>query len=324
MLTRGGYSYPQTVRPVEGLIAPPRLEDEVRRPSVLLALVQLLRPRQWVKNLACFAGLVFSGQLFVAGQILHAAIAFATFSAMASAIYILNDFLDRDKDRNNPRTAQRPLASGTLPLWLAGIAFIALLIAAGAGTFTLGWKSTLMLGGYAILNICYSLRLKQTVIADVMCIALGFVIRVLFGVYAVEVQPTAWIVLCMFFLALFMGFGKRKAELAAHGENSPAIRPVLHKYNLNFLDLMLGMSATMTIICYALFTVAAHKNPSLLVTIVPVVYCVTRYLLQVLVSPHGESPEVLLLKDRRMGAGILCWVGLCVVILYGNIQLFVE
>src|SRR5215207_2567585 len=104
VLSRGGYSYPQTVRPVAGLVAPAPLVNEVVQPSVAAALVRQLRPRQWVKNLACFAGLIFSGQLFVVGQVMHALVAFATFSAMASAIYILNDYLDREKDRKNPRT----------------------------------------------------------------------------------------------------------------------------------------------------------------------------------------------------------------------------
>ncbi len=297
------------------------LDDQCLRPAPGRALVQQLRPRQWVKNLACLAGVIFSGRLLVPEHLLQAGLAVASYSAASSAIYIFNDFCDREKDRRNPRTASRPLASGTLPLWLAGLAFATLLGFASASALALGTGCVLTLASYAILNISYSLRLKQAVIADVMCIALGFVLRVLYGVYAVGVLPTAWIILCMFFLALFLGFGKRKAELAALGEDSVNARPVLQKYSLAFLDLMLAISATLTIVCYALFTVVPSRNPTLILTIVPVVYCMTRYLLQIMVHTQGESPDGVLLTDWRMGVGILSWLGLCVAILYGNIHL---
>jgi 4-hydroxybenzoate polyprenyltransferase len=289
---------------------------------VLAALAEELRPPQWVKNLTCLAGVLFSGQLFQAQQTLRAGLAFAAFCAVSSAAYILNDYLDREGDRRNPRTARRPLASGALPVWVAGVAFGVLLALGAAAACLLGQACAVVLACYAALNVGYSCRLKQVVVADVMCIALGFVMRVLAGVYAVGARPTAWIVLCMFFLALFLGFGKRKAELGAHGVQSPHIRPVLHKYTLGFLDLLLGMSATMTVLCYALFTVAGRDNPTLVVTILPVVYCVMRYLLLVVAHQRGESPDALLLADAPLGMGILCWVALCVAVLYGNLQLF--
>lgn len=289
-----------------------------------LALWVEMRPKQWVKNLACLAGLVFSGRLFLSESIGRGLAGFGAFCCASSALYIVNDFFDRGRDRLNPRTAGRPLASGDLPFWLALVACLALIAAAGAASWQLGAGCVAIIALYAAMNVVYTLRLKQTVIADVMCIALGFVLRVLYGVYAVAAVPTAWIVLCIFFLALFLGFGKRKAELLAHGANSASIRPVLRKYRGNFLDLMLGMSATMTILCYALFTVASQKNPTLIVTIVPVVYCVTRYLLQIMVNGRGESPDEILLSDKLMWLGILAWLALCVIILYAQVNLFVD
>jgi 4-hydroxybenzoate polyprenyltransferase len=288
------------------------------------ALVRQLRPRHWVKNFACLAGLIFSGQLLAPEAVGRAGLGFVVFCAVASAVYIVNDFIDRGRDRLNPRTAHRPLASGALPVWLALAVAAVLALAASAGAALLGTPCLALAGLYAALNVFYSLKAKRTVIADVFCIALGFVLRVLFGAFAVAAPPTAWIVLCMFFLALFLGFGKRRAELSALGDDSSRARAVLGKYRVEYLDLLLGVTAALTVLSYALFTVAAHRNPTLVVTVVPVVYCVFRYLLLVVVHRLGESPEEVLLGDRMLWVGIAAWVALCVAVLYGGLHLFVE
>jgi decaprenyl-phosphate phosphoribosyltransferase len=177
---------------------------------------------------------------------------------------------------------------------------------------------------YLALTTGYTLWLKHVVIADVICIALGFVLRVIFGVYAVQVQPTAWIAGCMFFLALFLGFGKRKAERDRANHDPQRIRPVLADYQQDSMAVLLAMSGAMTIISYSLFTVASHRNPTLLVTVVPVAYCVMRYLMQVMLHGRGESPESIVLSDVPLWIGILTWLGLCVAILYGDLHLFAE
>src|SRR5262249_49853317 len=133
-------------------------------PVAVRALVAELRPVQWVKNLACLAGLIFSGRLFIAQHEAQAVLGFWSFCFASSAVYILNDYLDREKDRLNPRTAGRPLASGDLPLWLAGIGFLVMVGAAGAGAARLGTSCVLTLAVYGLLNILYSLRLKEIVI----------------------------------------------------------------------------------------------------------------------------------------------------------------
>jgi 4-hydroxybenzoate polyprenyltransferase len=291
---------------------------------VARALLVELRPVQWVKNLACLAGLIFSGRLFVARSEAHAALGFWSFCFASSAVYILNDYLDREKDRLNPRTASRPLASGDLPVGVAAAAFLALVAAALAGAAFLGPPCVLVIATYGLMNVFYSMRLKEIVIADVMCIALGFVLRVLFGVYAVGVLPTPWIALCMFFLALFLGFAKRRAELSGLAKDSAQVRPVLAKYDVNYLNMLLVMSATTAVLCYALFTVASHKNPTLIVTVVPVVYCVNRYLLQVVLYHRGASPDKILLSDKRLWVGIGAWLLAYIAITYGNIQLFSQ
>ena len=137
-----------------------------------------------------------------------------------------------------------------------------------------------------------------------MCIALGFVLRVLFGVYAVQVLPSPWIILCMFSLALFLGFGKRKAELNDLGDGAPAARSVLRKYSPEYIDMVLGVTATITILTYMLFTVSSQHDPTLVLSVVPVVYCVLRYAQQVMVYRLGQSPEALFLQDKMMWVGV--------------------
>lgn len=304
--------------------APPPPHGPRTPATVLKALVSELRPAQWVKNLTCLAGLIFSGRLFGLRHELHAAAGFWAFCCASSAVYILNDFIDREKDRLNPRTAGRPLASGALPVGVAAAAFLALLLAAGATAAALGPACLVVVLTYGTMNVLYSVRLKHIVIADVMCIALGFVLRVLFGVYAVGVLPTPWIALCMFFLALFLGFAKRKAELARLAHDSAHVRPVLAKYDLTYLNMLLMMSATMAILSYALFTVTSHRNPTLIVTVVPVVYCVNRYILQVILHGRGASPDKILMSDKRLWVGILGWLVAYVAITYGDIQFFAH
>lgn len=292
--------------------------------QVLYALVRQLRPRQWTKNLVCLAGLIFSGLLFHPSAIARALLAVLVFCCVASAIYILNDALDLKRDRTNPRTARRPLASGVLPLWIAALAGYVFLVAGILTAFSLGHACGVVVVLYLLINLLYCFGLKHQVVADVMCIALGFVLRVLLGVYAVGVLPTVWIVTCMFFLALFLGFAKRRAERASLEADSPHARPVLQKYQIGYLDILLAMSATITILCYALFTVTSQKNPTLIITVLPVVYCITHYLMHVMSGGRAQSPEELLLSDRALWLGVLAWVGLCVLILYLDVHLFVE
>ncbi len=300
-----------------------RAPEQRRRRNLLQAIVAELRPKQWVKNLVCFAGLIFSGQLFVFEANLLALFGFAAFCCAASSIYIVNDILDRKKDRNNPRTSSRPIASGDLSVTVALLVMLVLAGTALVVSAMLATSCLIVVASYWVMNVLYSVRLKQTVIADVMCIALGFVLRVVYGVYAIGEMPTAWIVICMFFLALFLGFAKRKAELS-NIVDSTQFRPVLGKYQVNYLDILLAMAATMAILSYGLFTVSSHANPTLIVTIVPVVYCVMRYMLKVIQEGYGESPEKLLLSDMMMWIGIIIWLVLCVVIMYWDVRLFVE
>ena len=294
--------------------------------SRLLGLVEASRPKQWIKNLACFAGLVFSGLLFHERPLVRAFASFGGFCLAASSVYLLNDVCDRDLDWANPSKRKRPVASGVVPAqWALGASAVLMFVA-----LVSGWMLSPICAGlmatYLVTNVAYSVRLKHAVLLDVGVIAFGFVLRVLYGVYAVEVKPTSWIVLCMFFLALFLGFAKRRGEMARmDAEEEPFRRPVLAKYRTSFLDMQLGMTATMAILCYALYTVTRHPgNASLVVTVPLVTYGVLRYMLLVMVHGEGDAPEKLLVSDRvLLGIGVL-WVLLCVAILYTKVNLFAN
>jgi 4-hydroxybenzoate polyprenyltransferase len=297
----------------------------------LQGLVRSMRPRHWIKNLACFAGLIFSGKLAEgAPAVGRAALAFASFCLAASSIYLVNDVFDRQFDRVNPSKRGRPIASGQTPVSWALSAAVALFAFALALSWPLGPRCLAVLACYTGLSVAYSARLKHTVLLDVFCIALGFVLRVIHGVYAVGVErPTTWIVLCMFFLALFLGFCKRRSELNhsrasrnLDSNHAHAKRPVLGKYDIEFLDKMLIVTATMAILCYALYTSTGRPdNPSLAVTVPLVAYGVFRYLFMVTVLGSGETPEVQIFSDRVSIAIVALWAILCGVIIYGDIHI---
>ena len=302
--------------------SPTAVNGTGRAARVACALVRVLRPRQWIKNTACLAGLIFSGALFQQDAQLAALAVTAMFCAAASSIYILNDLCDRNSDRQNPRTADRPIASGALPVGAAVFGCLCCLAIAGALACRLGHACAAVLGVYLTMNLAYCFWLKHAVLVDVMVIALGFVCRVLAGVYALQARPTVWIVLCVFFLALLLAVAKRRGELAALDDLAAFHRPVLAQYTLPFLDVLMSVTATMTIACYALYTVEARDhNPSLVVTVPPVAYGIARYLLLVM-GRRIEAAEEILTRDKGLIAAVLSWVSLCVLIIYGEVHLF--
>lgn len=285
-------------------------------------LVAASRPRQWVKNLACSAGLIFSGRLFEWVAVGDAALATLGFCLASSSVYLLNDVCDRRDDAANPRKRTRPIASGVVPVGLALIASAILALAALASTAPLPRPCTWILAAYLAMTAGYSLRLKHTVLLDVILIALGFVLRILDGVYAVSVPPSPWIVLCMFFLALFLGFAKRRSELGRGEDADPRRRPVLVKYRTDFLDQLLGMTATTAILCYTLYTLLGRPGGETLVVTVPlVVYGIYRYLLLVVVHEAGGAPDRDLLEDPLLVATVILWVSACVLIIYLDVNL---
>ena len=312
--------------------------------SILNPWIKLLRPHQWTKNLFCVAGLLFGGRLLEPQSILLSGLTVIFFSIMASAIYIFNDIQDRKRDRLHPKKKYRPIASGQVSIKMGLAIAVSLAILSILGGNLLGIPTLICILLYAINNIFYSLKLKNLPLFDVNCIAFGFVLRLLAGIYALGDMPTAWIVLCTFFLTLFLGFSKRRSELLAllhrdSHQNSlnsePSYlnlfyqrgrknkqRPVLSEYTLPYLDSLLNSTATMTIMCYALFTITSGKNPSLVITVPIVYYAVMHYKWLVTVLAEGEEPSRILIQDNTIKLSLFLWLTSYLAILYFNIHLF--
>ena len=281
-----------------------------------LALVKAIRPRQWVKNGFVFAPLLF-GKLFLRpDSIARALLAFALFSAMASAVYLVNDVMDLERDRAHPTKKDRPIASGRLPVPVALAAAVVLSGGALAIAFLRLPDFATILLVYASINLGYSLGLKHVVILDIFAIASGFVLRVFGGAVAIDVEASRWLLTCTIFLSLFLGACKRRGEITLVGE-STATRSVLASYSIGFVDQIINLSATATVLTYALYTldpvtITRVGTHDLIFTLPFVIYGVLRYMHIVQHKGGGGSPTETLLRDRTMQVTVLGYVGLVV------------
>ncbi|MBL6765953.1 MAG: decaprenyl-phosphate phosphoribosyltransferase [Verrucomicrobiae bacterium] len=290
-------------------------------------LLKLLRPHQWTKNVFCFAGVVFGGRLGEVDSLLKAAMVAACFCGAASVIYIFNDISDRELDRQHPKKRLRPIASGRVGVPLAALVALILLVAVLTGAWSLGRSShdsvitCLLL--YLGINFAYCVDLKHRAILDVNCIASGFVLRVLSGIYLLGDKPTVWIVLCTYTLALLLALAKRRGELMGLTLGAEAEqRPVLESYSIPFLDTLINSAATFSIVAYSLFTVMGGKNPALCTTIPFVYYGIMRYKFLAMVKNRTEEPEKVMLKDRGMVASLIAWIILYLLTERSDVQLF--
>jgi 4-hydroxybenzoate polyprenyltransferase len=285
----------------------------------MLALLRLARPKHWVKNGFVAAPLLFARPEPFQQAMGLAAIAVAVFSLLASAIYCFNDVLDAETDRAHPTKRTRPVASGAVAPGLA-VAW-GLLLAGGA--LALAWwrlphAFLAIFGAYVVNNALYNAYLKHVAIADVISIATGFVLRLVAGAIAIGVVASSWLLVCSFSLALFLGFGKRRSELAL-AEQGRAYRKVLEAYTTSTLDSAMSISATLTLMCYMLYTIApetqaTHHTANLVYTVPPVFYAMFRFIFKVQAA-KGETPEELLLSDPVMLGSGAAWVGLVVLVL---------
>jgi 4-hydroxybenzoate polyprenyltransferase len=282
-----------------------------------------LRPQQWVKNLLVLAPLLFSQNLFVPGAVLKSLLAFATFCLVSSSVYVFNDLQDREEDRSHPQKRLRPIASGELASGAALGIVIALLLLALTGGLAVGTTFTTIIGCYWIINLLYSARLKHLVILDVFAIASGFVLRVVGGGLAIQVEISHWLVLCTMLLSLFLGFSKRRHELIILGNGALNHRRVLGEYSPQFLDMMIGIVTACTVMSYALYTVSeetVHRfhTRALLMTLPFVLYGIFRYLYVVYHKNQGGDPTESLLSDWSMIINICLWAATAGIILYSN------
>jgi len=287
---------------------------------MLKALFKTMRPRQWTKNVFIFAALVFDKQLLNADAFLRTLAGFALFCLISSSVYIFNDLADVEADRQHPEKKNRPIAAGKLPIgvaWFAGIALVILTLGL-AYLLAPGFEIVLII--YFLLNMAYSKWLKHIPIIDVLVIATGFVLRVHAGVTLIEVQRfSPWLYVVMTLLALFLGFGKRRAELALLAQGAGSHRKVLDGYTLPLLDQYIMIVSGTTVVAYSLYTFSAPNLPdnhSMMLTIPFVVYTIFRYLYLIEVKHAGGAPEEILLSDRPFQIAMILWGAAVLAIFY--------
>ena len=291
--------------------------------NAAVGLFKTARPRQWVKNLLVFLPLLFAVDLvWSAGDLATLlpyapplAILFAAFCALSSAVYILNDFADRNADRQHPIKRFRPIASGSVPLPLAWAAFVALAAGGMVGLYAISdapYRILAVIGVvYLLANVGYSLRLKSVALVDVMLVAAGYVLRAVAGAVAVGATPSPWLYAVTAAGALFIVIGRRYAEARLAGPDADAQRPTLQHYGPPVGGQLLVLSATAALVSYALYAVEADNLPdnnTMLLTVPLVIFGLFRYLYLLNNSQDAESPEMLMLKDGPLLLSIAAWV----------------
>lgn len=284
-------------------------------------LFDLLRVKQWVKNAFIFFPLIFSGKLFDPQIILNCIITFSGFCFVASGLYILNDYMDRHKDRIHPRKAHRPLAKMEIPR-----ATIAPLVLGFVGIgLIVCWQvapSVLITALiYIILHLVYNFFVKSIVIIDVVFIALGFQIRIWAGALAANIIPSVWLQMCVFLLALFLGFIKRRYEINILGENAPGHRSVLSHYTIYLLDQIIIICSTLAIVFYGLYTISPDivsriGSHNMVYSVVFVIYGIFRYLYLSHVKRQGDDAGEALASDSPLLINVLLWILFICYLLY--------
>lgn len=305
--------------------------------NLLFQITLSTRPTQWLKNLALFAALVFSGDLFIGKAFWLTFWAVAIFSLLASSIYLFNDIVDFEFDRLHPYKKNRPIASGQLPIPLAFLISVSLAFLGLYFALNLSFFFFLTCLAYFVLQITYSLFLKTYVIFDVLVIAAGFILRVVAGAFVLGVHLSGWFYLCVISLSLFMAVGKRRSELAILAEKAGAHRKTLSLYNGPLLDGYLAMFGSSAFLAWSLFTffappppvaaafpILAHLpltlagiNKWLMATIPVVIYGIMRYQKIIYEGSRAESPEKVLLSDKPLLTTVFLWGLMVVGIIYG-------
>ena len=288
---------------------------------MLKALIKTMRPRQWVtKNVFIFAAIVFDKQLFVVDSFLRTLAGFTLFCLISSCVYIFNDIADVEADRQHPEKKNRPIPSGKLPMLAAWTACILLTVITLILAYLLAPSFAYVIGLYFLINVAYSKWLKHIPIIDVFIISAGFVLRVHAGVTLIQVERfSPWLYVVMTLLSLFLGFGKRRAELALLAQGAGSHRKVLDGYTLPLLDQYIMIVSGTTIVAYSLYTFSAPnvpKNDSMMLTIPFVVYTIFRYLYLIEVKHAGGAPEEILLSDRPFQIAMILWAAAVLAIFY--------
>jgi 4-hydroxybenzoate polyprenyltransferase len=280
---------------------------------VIIELLRLMRPHQWVKNTFVLAGLLFGHAWHNPTLVTQTLFAFVAFCLISSTIYILNDIVDIEQDRHHPSKRNRPLPSGKLKVSTAAI--FALLMGASALTMASFASNTvvIILLLYALMNIAYSLKLKHVVILDVFIIATGFMLRILAGTLGIGIPPSQWLLLCGLMITLFLGFSKRRAEIIALSDDKSAHRKVLEDYSPVLLDKMIVITAAGLIMSYSLYTMNAetiriHGTANLIYTVPFVIYGVFRYIFLLHHQSRGTDTAKDMVRDPHLLTVLIGWL----------------
>lgn len=285
------------------------------------SVLRSVRPAQWTKNLFVFAALIFAREFFTFPLLLKTAGAFLAFCLVSGAFYIFNDLRDREEDQAHPKKSQRPIARGEIRPHEALILFFVLAAIGLAIAFFLEPNFFLAVGIYFLLQLAYSLRLKQVVILDIFVIAMGFVIRVVAGGLVIAVPISSWLLICTTLLALLLSMGKRRHELTILEDRAAEHRPILKEYSAYLLDQMIAVVTASTLIAYCLYTISEETvqkfgTSNLIWTAPFVLYGIFRYLYLVHLKGKGGSPEEIIIQDKPMLLNIVLWIGTVLLVLY--------
>lgn len=276
-------------------------------------LIRLMRPHQWVKNSFVFTGLIFGHAWHQFAQIEAVLLAFAAFCMASSSVYVLNDLFDREQDKLHPTKCLRPIASGAVSVSQAWYLSTGLALSA----VVLAWLAqpavTLYVLAYLLLNVAYTLRLKQIVILDIFCISGGFMLRILAGTAGLGIPPSNWLLFCGLWATLFLGFIKRRAEIQVMSGNEAEHRKVLGDYSSELLNTLIGITCTGMILSYSLYTMdtnvwRTHGTDKLIFTVPFVIYACFRYLFILHRETGGGDPSRDLLGDRHIVIAGMAWL----------------
>ncbi len=286
---------------------------------MFLPLLKAMRPRQWTKNGFVFFALIFDKQLFMREPFLRTLAGFLLFCLISSAVYLFNDIADVEADRQHPKKKNRPLASGKLSVGVAALAAIALALVSVAAGYLFSPVFAGILALYFVINLLYSYWLKHAPILDVLIISSGFVLRVAAGVALITVERfSPWLYMITVLFSLYIGLGKRRAEMNLLAHGAGAHRKVLDGYTIPLLDQYITIVSGMTIVAYSLYTFSAPnlpENHSMMLTIPFVVYGIFRYLQLIQTGHEAGAPDQVALKDRPLQATMILW-GLAVLAVF--------
>ena len=286
--------------------------------NIITSTISVLRPKQWVKNIIVFAAFLFSmAEKTTAFHIdtesfLQVLWGFVTFCLVSSSIYIFNDIFDKQADRQHPKKKNRPIASGAISIGYAWALFI-ILVGVGIG---MAYANDIAFGAtctvYFLLFLAYTNFLKKILILDIIIISTGFVLRAIGGAVLVKVGISAWLIICTIFLALFLGFGKRRSELVSLGDKASGHRMTLKRYSTAHLDLLLGICASLAIVCYTMYALSGNAmvqiGPDSLLTLPFVIFGIFRYLFMVVNDYGGDDPATALFTDFPLLLSVIIWI----------------